>query len=305
MPFPRERATARRGSAVSIRTEIRREATTPPVGACGVHHRLGLSADCMIYDLSNACLGLLNGMIQLANMIELGQIRAGVVVGTESARSLVETTIQRLNTDTSLSRNDIKLAVASLTIGSGSAAMVLTDRELSRTGNRLLGSVARTNTDFCHLCHGGGDESGSGVAGTLMWTDSQTLMHEGVKAARATFADFLDTLGWEPEEIDKTFCHQVGRAHHKLLFEALGLDLGIDYSTLDSLGNTGSVALPMTAALGIENGHLKKDDRVALLGIGSGINVLFLGVDWQRSLIDKTPSASAPQAKEPATTLGS
>ena len=274
-----------------------------PATACGVHHRLGLPGDCVIYDLSNACLGLLSGAIQLANMIELGQIRAGVVVGTESARSLVETTIAKLNSDKSLSRNDIKTAVASLTIGSGSAAMVLVDRELSRTGNRLLGSVARANTDFCDLCHSGRDESGGDDMSPLMWTNSEALMREGVKTAQDTFADFLDTVGWKPDEIDKTFCHQVGRAHHKLLFEALGLDLAIDYSTLDFLGNTGSVALPTAAALGISAGHLKKDDRLALLGIGSGINVLMLGVDWQESLIDKSSSGYTPRSQETAATL--
>jgi len=91
-----------------------------PATACSVHHGLGLPGDCMVYDVSNACLGILNGIVQVANMIELGQIRAGVVVGTESSRSLVETTIERLNRDTSLTRRDVKLAIASLTIGSGS-----------------------------------------------------------------------------------------------------------------------------------------------------------------------------------------
>ncbi len=52
-----------------------------PATACGVHHRLGLTEKCMVYDVSNACLGLLNGMMQAANMIELGQIRAGISVG--------------------------------------------------------------------------------------------------------------------------------------------------------------------------------------------------------------------------------
>jgi hypothetical protein len=36
-------------------------------------------------------------------------------------------------------------------------------------------------------------------------------------------------------------------------------------------------------ALGIEQGLLRKGDRVAMLGIGSGINCLMLGVDWQTS----------------------
>jgi len=262
-----------------------------PATACGVHHRLGLSRDCTIYDVSNACLGILNGMVQVANMIELGQIRAGVVVGTESSRSLVETTIERLNRDTSLSRRDVKLAVASLTIGSGSAAVVLVERELSRTGNRLLGGVARSKTDACHLCQSGGDESGGDEMRPLMSTDSEALMHEGIRVAQEAFPALLGTVGWDATGIDKTFCHQVGRAHHKLLFEALGLESKIDYSTLRFLGNTGSVALPTAAAMGIASGHLAKDDRVALLGIGSGINVLMLGVDWQTSLVGPTPAA--------------
>ena len=126
-----------------------------PATACGVHHRLGLPNRCAVYDVSNACLGLLNGVVQVANMIELGQIRAGVVVGTESGRALVESTIAHLNADTSLSRQDIKTAFASLTIGSGSAAIVLCDRKLSRTGNRLLGGVMQTATEHCELCQGG------------------------------------------------------------------------------------------------------------------------------------------------------
>ncbi len=269
-----------------------------PATACGVHHRLDLPADCMIYDVSNACLGLLNGMVQVANMIELGQIRAGVVVGTESSRSLVETTIERLNTDTSLSRNDIKSAVASLTIGSGSAAVVLVDRELSRTGNRLLGGVARANTDHCELCHSGRDESVAGNMRPLMSTDSETLMREGIAVGEQTFAELLDCLEWTARDVDKTLCHQVGSAHRKAMLAAFGLKQAIDYTTLEWLGNTGSVALPISAALGIEHGHLERNDRVALLGIGSGINVVMLGVDWQRSLVQAQSTLARPHAKQ-------
>ncbi len=252
-----------------------------PATAAGVHHGLGLNKNCQIYDVSNACLGLINGMVQVANMIELGQIEAGLVVGTESSRGLVETTIKQLNADTSLTRTTIKLAVASMTIGSGSAAVLLTNRELSRSGNRLLGGVAHANTDFCHLCRSDRDQSADADMSPLMWTDSETLMQEGVKTAQAAFEDFLVELDWTRNDIDRTFCHQVGRAHSKLTFEALRLDTDIDYTTFQTLGNTGAVALPMTAAKGIEERRVPKNSRVAFLGIGSGINVLMLGVDWQ------------------------
>ena len=127
-----------------------------PATAAGVHHRLNLPHDCLLYDLSNACLGLLNGLVQVANMIELGQIEAGLVVGTESSRSLVEMTIKQLNEDQTLTRKTVKGAVASLTIGSGSAAFLLTRREISQTGNRLVGGVARAATEHCHLCESDG-----------------------------------------------------------------------------------------------------------------------------------------------------
>jgi 3-oxoacyl-[acyl-carrier-protein] synthase-3 len=256
-----------------------------PATACTVHHRLGLGNHCLIYDVSNACLGILNGIVQVANMIELGQIRAGLVVGTEGSRQLVETTIAQLNTDETIGRSDLKRAIASLTIGSGSVAVLLVNRELSRTQNRLLSATARTDTRHHALCHSGRDESVAGDMRPLMDTDSERLMHEGIRLGAETFPEFLREAGWSAAEVNKTFCHQVGVGHRKLMFEALGLPLAIDYATVETLGNTGSVALPLAMALGIENGHLTEGDHVALLGIGSGINVLMLAVEWQRASV--------------------
>jgi 3-oxoacyl-[acyl-carrier-protein] synthase III len=269
-----------------------------PATACGVHRRLGLSRRAAIYDVSNACLGFLNGIIQVANMIELGQIRAGLVVGTESSRQLVENTIRALNADQSLTRNDVKLALASLTIGSGSAAAVLVHRELSRTGNRLVAGLATADTEHCQLCHSAGHDEAGAEMRPLMMTDSETLLHAGVDLAHRSFAEFLDEVGWRAEEIDRTFCHQVGQAHRKLMFETLELDTAIDFSTVEWLGNTGSVAVPLTAALGVERGHAQPDDRVAFLGIGSGINCLMLGVEWQHCPVAGNAESLTPTAAE-------
>jgi acyl-CoA:acyl-CoA alkyltransferase len=251
-----------------------------PATACRVHHALELPRSCLIYDVSNACLGLLNGIVQVANMIELGQIRAGLVVGSEGSRQLVETTIAELNRDTSLTREDIKRAVASLTIGSASCAILLVHREVSRAKHRLLGGVAGTNTAYHDLCHSGADEAVATGMQPLMNTDSERLMHEGIAVGQESFDHFLTALGWRTADIDQTFCHQVGVAHRKLMLERLGLEPARDFSTVEWLGNTGSVALPITMALGIEAGCVKPGDKIAMLGIGSGINVVMLGVQW-------------------------
>ena len=91
-----------------------------------------------------------------------------------------------------------------------------------------------------------------------MRTDSEELMRRGIAAGAQTFDRFLAAAGWETDDIDRTFCHQVGVAHRKLMFESLGLNPAIDFATLETLGNTGSVALPITMALGIEQGRLSQ-----------------------------------------------
>ncbi len=267
-----------------------------PATACRVHHLLGLSPQCMIYDVSNACLGLLNGMVQIANMIELGQIRAGIVVGTESGRHLVEHTIESLNAATTLTRRQIKMAIASLTIGSGSCAVLLVDRRLSRTGNRMTAAMVRTHSQNHQLCHSGQDEAVASGMKPLMETDSERLMHEGIRAGAETFPDFLAETQWAHEQIDRTFCHQVGSTHRKMMLEALGLDERVDFATLDWLGNTGSVALPTAMAVALEKGVVKRDERVAMLGIGSGINCLMIGAHWQQTLVGPASAQTESQS---------
>jgi 3-oxoacyl-[acyl-carrier-protein] synthase-3 len=115
-----------------------------------------------------------------------------------------------------------------------------------------------------------------------MQTDSEQLMREGVATGVAAFERFLDDAGWTREQIDHSFCHQVGSAHRKLMLESLRLDPARDFATLEYLGNTGSAALPTTMAIGIEQGQVKNGNRIAMLGIGSGINCTMLAVEWAK-----------------------
>ncbi|MBU0484692.1 MAG: 3-oxoacyl-ACP synthase III [Proteobacteria bacterium] len=247
-----------------------------PATASFVHHKLRLSEKCLVLDISNACLGFLNGMIMLASMIELGQVRNGLIVSGETAESLVDSTINSLLADLSLTRKSIKSSFASFTIGSGAVALAMSDARNHDTGHHLIGGAWRANTSFNDLCKGGA----AGEGGILMDTDSEELLRRGVETAALTWQDFITETSWAPDSISRFFCHQVGRAHASLLFETLGLDLAKNFETLSSLGNVGSVSAPITMAIGIEQSVLQHGQRCALLGIGSGINCLMLGVDW-------------------------
>ncbi len=249
-----------------------------PATACSVHAALGLPSSCWVYDVSNACLGLLSGMVQIASLIESGTIRAGIVVGTESARSLLEATIESLNSDASLTRQSIKPSFASLTIGSGSCAILLADREISRSQNRLNACVARAETEHHGLCQSDTDQAGVGME-PLMQTDSEQLLHAGVGVGTRTF-DQLLSQGYDRSDFDVSVCHQVGSAHRKLMLDSLGLPSQKDYSTFGWLGNTGAVALPTALAMCLRSGFVSSGQHAALLGIGSGINSVMMATTW-------------------------
>ena len=243
-----------------------------PASATLVHKALELSSDAAVFDISNACLGFLNGMVTLGNMIELGQVKRGLIVAGEGSLELIENTIAHLLNDASATRDSIKGMFASLTLGSGACALVLAHRSVSRFGHRLIGGAMRCATAFNDLCRG--DLSN-------MNTDSEKLLQEGCKLARSTWDKFKRDLGWNNTTPDRVFCHQVGTAHRRALYGALELDQAKDFSTLEFLGNAGSVSLPITMAMGLERKPPAHPEKLAMLGIGSGLNCLMLGVEWQ------------------------
>jgi len=255
-----------------------------PATASRVHHELGLSPDCWVYDVSNACLGLINGAIQIAMMIEAGVIEAGIVVGTENSRPLLQGTIDALNADQNLTRKSVKPAFASLTIGSGSCAWLLANERLAVEGSRLVAGIAEARTEFHDLCRSDHDTAGAEMQ-PLMDTDSERLMIEGIATGVAGFKKLLAETGWTREQIDRTVCHQVGSRHRLAMLEAMQLDPDRDSMTFHLLGNTGSVALPLSVAAAALSGDLMPQDRVAMLGIGSGINSVMLGVSWQETKV--------------------
>jgi 3-oxoacyl-[acyl-carrier-protein] synthase-3 len=248
-----------------------------PATACRVHSLVGLPSRCWIYDVSNACLGVLNGMVQVATLIESGQIDAGLVVGTESASGLLAATVAQLLSDTTLTRQSIKSAFASLTIGSGSCAMLLVNSKKFDNHNLIQTAVARAHTQHHALCQSDTDSAGGGMMPTMQ-TDSEQLLHAGIETGRQTFEDFLSESKLSRSDFDGTVCHQVGSAHRKMMLSELNLNEASDFATFPIFGNTGSVALPTALAVGLHSTRIAQPSHLALLGIGSGINSVMLGL---------------------------
>jgi acyl-CoA:acyl-CoA alkyltransferase len=254
-----------------------------PATACAVASELGVEGAAAIFDLSNACLGILNGIHEIANRIELGQIRAGIVVSAETAREIVDVTIERMLSEGTMT--SFTEGLATLTGGSGAVAVLLTDGSFgSDTAHRVLGGAQRAAPEHHKLCRWGLSDAPTLHRGEplpqSMYTDAAAVLQHGVKLGIATWQDFLGQMAWTPQDVDRVICHQVGAAHRDTILESIGIAPEKDFSTFPYLGNIGTVSLPITAALAEERDALRPGDRVAFLGIGSGLNCIMLGVEW-------------------------
>ncbi len=251
-----------------------------PATSTVVHDALGLPGSATCFDISNACLGFMNGLVTVANMIELGQIGAGVVVASENSGPVLHTTLERLASDPEPSRKKFKAAFPSLTLGSGSVAAVLVHKDRSVHGHRVLGGGWASATQYNAACRCTPDHSFADECHPFMETDVLTVMDRGCELARDAWANLKAALDWADHTPERVFCHQIGVSHKVQLFKTLELDVTRDFSTVERLGNMGSVGLPLTVSMGIEAGAVERGMRVAMLGIGSGLNSLMLGLEW-------------------------
>ena len=246
-----------------------------PATASVVHANLGLSKKAMIFDLSNACLGVINAIVVAGNMIDNGQIKTALIVSGENGGPLIENTINELLTNQNIDRKNIKKYIANLTIGSAATAILLTHKSLSPSAPEILGGAIETDSSANHLCRGDGN-----THSLVMETNSEELLKYGVTLAKSTWNELLAELNWTNASPNLVLTHQVGTAHEKLSLESLHLLETKTYKTYPFLGNTGSSALPITLMMAAENDQIKKGDQIAMLGIGSGLSSIMLGVRW-------------------------
>jgi 3-oxoacyl-[acyl-carrier-protein] synthase-3 len=253
-----------------INTSVCRDYLEPSTASL-VHGNLELAPHCVNYDIGNACLGFLNGMVTAGMMIEAGLIDYGLVVDGEGSQELVMATIERLRSpETTI--QDFRDNFAALTLGSGAVAMVLTHRERSRTGHLVNGVVTLAATEHRQLCVG---------QPTWMKTDAATLLKAGVRLAAATWGLASETLpDWRDERIQLYAIHQVSARHTAACADALKVPLAKFVLNYAQIGNVGPAALPISLAQAVEQGRVRSGDHVGLLGIGSGLNCSMMSVTW-------------------------
>jgi 3-oxoacyl-[acyl-carrier-protein] synthase-3 len=251
---------------VLISTSVCKENLEPSV-ACAVHHQLGLSTSCLNFDIANACLGFINAMHLAATMLDAGTVEYALIVDGEGSRYTQQTTLERLR-DPNSTAGDVFAEFASLTLGSGAAAMVMARKNRHGDVHRLIGGVARAGTEHNSLCIGNLDR---------MTTDTHGLLVAGLDLAADAWDASKTDFDWT-DGLDWYIFHQVSKVHTTMLCDRLAIDSTKVPLTFPKYGNVGPAAVPITLA-SVQD-QIQPGQRVLCMGIGSGLNTSFSEILW-------------------------
>jgi 3-oxoacyl-[acyl-carrier-protein] synthase-3 len=251
---------------ILISTSVCKENLEPSV-ACAVHHQLGLSTSCLNFDIANACLGFINAMHLAATMLDAGTVEYALIVDGEGSRYTQQTTLERLR-DPNSTAGDVFAEFASLTLGSGAAAMVMARKNRHGNVHRLIGGVARAGTEHNSLCIGNLDR---------MTTDTHGLLVAGLDLAADAWDASKTDFDWT-DGLDWYIFHQVSKVHTTMLCDRLAIDSTKVPLTFPKYGNVGPAAVPITLA-SVQD-QIEPGQRVLCMGIGSGLNTSFSEILW-------------------------
>lgn len=252
-----------------INTSVSRDYLEPATAAI-VAGQLGVAGHCQTFDIANACLAFVSGMDVAARMIERGEIQHALVVDGETAEHVYAHTLARL-VRAETTEEQFRDELAALTLGSGAVAMVLSRREHAPEAPRYRGGVNRSATQWHALCRGNLDR---------MTTDTRALLTEGMRLAGETFAVAQATMGWTQENIDHFVIHQVSRPHTQAFLQGFEINPDKVLTLFGQHGNLGPASVPTALSKLREAGKLERGQRIALMGIGSGLNCMMAEIQW-------------------------
>ena len=252
-----------------LNTSVCRDYLEPSTASL-VHGRMELPTEAVNFDVGNACLGFVNGMNVVASMIEHGEIDHGLVVDGETSRFTMEATIERLASQ-ACDEVMFREQFATLTLGSGAVAMVLSRADSAESGRRFLGGMSRASTAHANLCTGHVHE---------MRTDTKGLLLAGLELAAQTWKEAVASFDWDPQAVDTYVVHQVSKVPTRAVCDTLGLDIDRFPLIYPEFGNIGPAGVPTVLSRSVQDGTITRGDRVMLMGVGSGINAAAAEIIW-------------------------
>lgn len=235
----------------------------------------------MTFDVSNACAGMLTGVMIANNWIRQGTVQRALVVSGEYISQLGRNAARHV-------RSIVSKELASLTLGDAGAALLLEQAPKgSPTGITLAGFT--TVADYSRLCLGypTADEPGA-----RMFTDARGIQRAAMSTTPVLLAEVLSAVGISMHDVDHVITHQTSaraiRKGMRAMSEVFGEGPRHDaVITVDRYGNTASTTHTVALVEELDAGHIQAGETIALIALASGLEIGVVLVTLDEELVNR------------------
>ncbi|WP_287385897.1 beta-ketoacyl-ACP synthase III [Lachnospira sp.] len=216
-----------------------------PATACMVAKELGLSENCMSFDLSAACSGFIYSLNVAHDMLlTKGKDRYALVVGAEEFSKIL----------------DFKDRSTCVLFGDGAGAAVVKIDE-----TKAYASANHTRGDDICLISGG-------VASTRKLSmEGNTVYRFAIGAIEQLLKELVEESKISLEEIGHIVCHQANKRIINHVIRSTKQPEEKFFMNLEHYGNTSAASVPIALKEMQEKGKLKTGDDAYLVGFGAGL----------------------------------
>ena len=234
-----------------------------PCTAVLLHRELGLSGSgTAAFDVNATCLGFLAALDLVAQGIATERYKAVLMVASERP------SVGLRHTDST---------TAGL-FGDGAGAIIVGPSNGKH--GALLASHFQTfshGAEFCRVRAGGSDiNPHKDPAAYLDGSYFEMRGRHMYRLAAEHMPEFLDTLLTRARmgrsDVDVWVPHQASAHGVNHMRQALGLPAERFVSTIETRGNQVAASLPVALHHGIQSGHIKSGETIALIGTGAGLS---------------------------------
>ncbi|OLN23832.1 3-oxoacyl-ACP synthase [Domibacillus antri] len=223
-----------------------------PSVSCMIQHEIG-AVHAAAMDVSAACAGFMYGIITGKQFVETGTYKHVLVIGAEKLSKVINW-------------EDRNTAVL---FGDGAGAAVL--GPVSDGRGILSFELGADGRGVKHLYQ---DE--------YVKMNGREVFKFAVRQMGESSISVLEKAGLTKEDVDFLMPHQANIRIMESARERLGLPPEKMSVTVNQFGNTSSASIPITFVEELEQGKIKEDDVIVMVGFGGGLTWGAIAMKWGR-----------------------
>lgn len=243
-----------------------------PATSCVLHSRLGLSKNCIAFDVTLGCSGHIYGLWQAASLIAAGGLSRVLVL----AGDISTVYCSPLDRSTALIFGDAGSATALERDASASpmAFSLGTDgaggwKNLIMRASNIRSGRFLSNDETKHRKPA---EGGNVRSDEDLFMDGSEIFAFTLREVAPLVDSVLGVAGWTKEDVDAFVFHQANKFMLTHLAKSMKLPLEKVPLSLQEYGNTSSASIPVTINFQLGDSLANKSMKVLMAGFGVGFS---------------------------------